>query len=46
MPWGEITGAASPTITTLVLTVHGAEHEVIPDRIEAATRHRRGRTAK
>jgi UDP-N-acetylglucosamine 1-carboxyvinyltransferase len=33
-----ITGAGSPTITvTGVETLHGAEHEVIPDRIEAAT---------
>jgi UDP-N-acetylglucosamine 1-carboxyvinyltransferase len=33
-----ITGAGSPTITvTGVKTLHGAEHEVIPDRIEAAT---------
>ena len=34
----KITGAGSPTITiTGVKTLHGAEHEVIPDRIEAAT---------
>ena len=33
-----ITGAGSPTITiTGVKKLHGAEHEVIPDRIEAAT---------
>jgi UDP-N-acetylglucosamine 1-carboxyvinyltransferase len=33
-----ISGAGSPTITiTGVKTLHGAEHEVIPDRIEAAT---------
>ena len=33
-----ITGAGSPTITIIgVKTLHGAEHEVIPDRIEAAT---------
>ena len=33
-----ITGAGSPTITiTGVRNLHGAEHEVIPDRIEAAT---------
>src|SRR3989454_10368173 len=33
-----ITGAGSPTITvTGVKGLHGAEHEVIPDRIEAAT---------
>jgi len=33
-----ITGAGSPTITvTGVRALHGAEHEVIPDRIEAAT---------
>jgi UDP-N-acetylglucosamine 1-carboxyvinyltransferase len=33
-----ITGAGSPTITiTGVKELHGAEHEVIPDRIEAAT---------
>ena len=33
-----ITGAGSPTITVIgVKTLHGAEHEVIPDRIEAAT---------
>jgi len=33
-----IIGAGSPTITvTGVKTLHGAEHEVIPDRIEAAT---------
>lgn len=34
----KITGAGSPTITiTGVTKLHGAEHEVIPDRIEAAT---------
>ena len=34
----KITGAGSPTVTiTGVETLHGAEHEVIPDRIEAAT---------
>ena len=33
-----ITGAGSPTITVNgVKTLHGAEHEVIPDRVEAAT---------
>jgi len=33
-----VTGAGSPTITiTGVKELHGAEHEVIPDRIEAAT---------
>lgn len=33
-----ITGAGSPTITvTGVKSLHGADHEVIPDRIEAAT---------
>lgn len=33
-----IAGAGSPTITiTGVSELHGAEHEVIPDRIEAAT---------
>jgi UDP-N-acetylglucosamine 1-carboxyvinyltransferase len=33
-----INGAGSPTITvTGVKELHGAEHEVIPDRIEAAT---------
>jgi UDP-N-acetylglucosamine 1-carboxyvinyltransferase len=33
-----ITGAGSPTITiTGVRELHGAEHEVIPDRIETAT---------
>jgi UDP-N-acetylglucosamine 1-carboxyvinyltransferase len=33
-----ITGAGSPTITvTGVKELHGAEHEVLPDRIEAAT---------
>lgn len=33
-----ISGAGSPTITiTGVPELHGAEHEVIPDRIEAAT---------
>lgn len=34
----KIVGAGSPTITiTGVKELHGAEHEVIPDRIEAAT---------
>ena len=34
----KISGAGSPTITiTGVRKLHGAEHEVIPDRIEAAT---------
>jgi len=34
----KITGAGSPTITiTGVKALHGADHEVIPDRIEAAT---------
>jgi len=34
----KISGAGSPTITiTGVARLHGAEHEVIPDRIEAAT---------
>ncbi len=34
----KITGAGSPIITvTGVKELHGAEHEVIPDRIEAAT---------
>jgi UDP-N-acetylglucosamine 1-carboxyvinyltransferase len=34
----KITGAGSPSITiTGVKSLHGAEHEVIPDRIEAAT---------
>jgi UDP-N-acetylglucosamine 1-carboxyvinyltransferase len=34
----KISGAGSPTITvTGVQKLHGAEHEVIPDRIEAAT---------
>jgi UDP-N-acetylglucosamine 1-carboxyvinyltransferase len=34
----KITGAGSPTIRiTGVKQLHGAEHEVIPDRIEAAT---------
>jgi UDP-N-acetylglucosamine 1-carboxyvinyltransferase len=34
----QITGAGSPTITiTGVEELHGAEHDVIPDRIEAAT---------
>src|SRR5947207_2587385 len=34
----KITGAGSPTITiTGVKELHGAEHHVIPDRIEAAT---------
>src|SRR5882724_2793822 len=33
-----VTGAGGPTITiTGVKELHGAEHEVIPDRIEAAT---------
>ncbi len=33
-----ITGAGSPTLTVMgVKELHGAEHEVIPDRIEAAT---------
>jgi UDP-N-acetylglucosamine 1-carboxyvinyltransferase len=33
-----ITGAGSPTVTiTGVKELHGVEHEVIPDRIEAAT---------
>lgn len=33
-----VTGAGSPTITiTGVKELHGTEHEVIPDRIEAAT---------
>src|SRR4029453_1706166 len=33
-----IVGAGSPTITvTGVKELHGAEHEVIPDRIETAT---------
>jgi len=33
-----ITGAGSPTVTiTGVKALHGADHEVIPDRIEAAT---------
>jgi UDP-N-acetylglucosamine 1-carboxyvinyltransferase len=33
-----ITGAGSPTLTIVgVKELHGAEHEVIPDRIEAAT---------
>src|SRR5208283_3572560 len=33
-----ISGAGSPTLTvTGVRSLHGAEHEVIPDRIEAAT---------
>jgi UDP-N-acetylglucosamine 1-carboxyvinyltransferase len=33
-----ISGAGSPTVTiTGVKELHGAEHEVIPDRIEAAT---------
>jgi UDP-N-acetylglucosamine 1-carboxyvinyltransferase len=33
-----IQGAGSPTVTiTGVRSLHGAEHEVIPDRIEAAT---------
>ena len=34
----KISGAGSPTLTiTGVRVLHGAEHEVIPDRIEAAT---------
>jgi UDP-N-acetylglucosamine 1-carboxyvinyltransferase len=34
----QVTGAGSPTITiTGVKKLHGAEHEVIPDRIEMAT---------
>ncbi len=34
----KINGAGSPTITvTGVKELHGAEHEIIPDRIEAAT---------
>lgn len=34
----KVVGAGSPTITiTGVKDLHGAEHEVIPDRIEAAT---------
>jgi len=34
----QISGAGSPTITIAgVKKLHGAEHEVIPDRIEAAT---------
>ena len=34
----QISGAGSPTLTiTGVKELHGAEHEVIPDRIEAAT---------
>ncbi len=34
----QISGAGSPTVTvTGVEKLHGAEHEVIPDRIEAAT---------
>src|SRR5437660_465956 len=34
----KITGAGSPTLTvTGVKELHGAEHDVIPDRIEAAT---------
>ena len=34
----KISGAGSPTVTiTGVKQLHGAEHEVIPDRIEAAT---------
>ncbi|MBU6399806.1 MAG: UDP-N-acetylglucosamine 1-carboxyvinyltransferase, partial [Verrucomicrobia bacterium] len=34
----KITGAGSPTVTiTGVQELHGAEHDVIPDRIEAAT---------
>jgi len=35
---GRISGAGSPTLTiTGVNELHGAEHEIIPDRIEAAT---------
>jgi UDP-N-acetylglucosamine 1-carboxyvinyltransferase len=34
----KVSGAGSPTLTiTGVKNLHGAEHEVIPDRIEAAT---------
>src|SRR4051812_28561588 len=34
----KVSGAGSPTVTiTGVKELHGAEHEVIPDRIEAAT---------
>jgi UDP-N-acetylglucosamine 1-carboxyvinyltransferase len=34
----QVSGAGSPTVTvTGVKKLHGAEHEVIPDRIEAAT---------
>jgi UDP-N-acetylglucosamine 1-carboxyvinyltransferase len=34
----QISGAGSPTVTiTGVKALHGAEHDVIPDRIEAAT---------
>jgi UDP-N-acetylglucosamine 1-carboxyvinyltransferase len=34
----KISGAGSPTITIIgVEKLHGAEHEIIPDRIEAAT---------
>jgi UDP-N-acetylglucosamine 1-carboxyvinyltransferase len=34
----KVSGAGSPTITiTGVKELHGAEHEVIPDRVEAAT---------
>ena len=34
----QVSGACSPTVTiTGVKELHGAEHEVIPDRIEAAT---------
>ena len=34
----QVSGAGSPTVTiTGVKELHGAEHEVIPDRIEAAT---------
>lgn len=34
----KISGVGSPTLTiTGVKTLHGAEHEIIPDRIEAAT---------
>ena len=39
----KISGAGSPTITiTGVKKLHGAEHEVIPDRIEAIDMGRRG----
>ncbi len=40
----KITGAGSPTITIQgVRKLRGAEHRVIPDRIEAATGVERGR---